>query len=222
MDYRALLTIPLAALALSASGGAGLRQPSGWESGSTYRPPQGATHEAGVAPETENSGQRALTVKAIGKRELHDIGSVSQTLSGYAGQRVRFSAQVKTVGVDQWAGLAVGPGYMPFWSHPESREADADATVPRGAAGCPEWCNVSVVVDIPAETRGRVQVGLALVGNGQVWARGFKLETVGHEVPVSSHRFAAEAAAATKARKKFYDTYRLNRSPTAPKNLSLK
>ena len=160
MDYRALLTIPLAALALSASSADGLRQPVGWVSGRTYSMPPEATHEMGVAPETENSGQRALTIKALGERKVHDIGSISQFVAGYAGVRVRFSAQVKTAGVDQWAGLVAGPDLIPFFAQPASPEADKEATAPRGAAGCPEWCDVSVVADIPTQTGGRGFQGL--------------------------------------------------------------
>jgi hypothetical protein len=46
---------------------------------------------------------------------------------------------------------------------------------------------------------GAATVGLALLGNGQVWARGFKLEVVGPEVPLSTHRFAAAATAKLRA-----------------------
>lgn len=221
MDYRSLLTIPLAALALSASGAETLRQPSGWFAGASYAWPQGATHEAGVAPETENSGQRALTIRAIGKREVYEVGSISQSVVGYAGRRVRFSAQVKTAGVDQWAGLAVGPDFLPLFLRPTSQDADTDGLAARGAPGCPEWCDVSVVADIPAETGGMAQVGLALVGSGQVWARGFKLETVGREVPVTEQRFGVEATAAFKALAQQNEARMRMSPPATPQNLAL-
>src|SRR5687768_2883996 len=102
MDYRALLAAPLAAVAMTASSADALRQPDGWFAGATYAFPAGPTHEAGVAPETEGSGQRALTVKAIGSRKLRDIGSIGQGIGGYAGKRVRFSAQVMASGTDGW------------------------------------------------------------------------------------------------------------------------
>ena len=44
------------------------------------------THEGGLASETERSGQRALTARALDKREPHDIGSISQYVLGYAGR----------------------------------------------------------------------------------------------------------------------------------------
>jgi hypothetical protein len=221
MDYRALLTVPLAALALTASGDDKLRQPAGWFAGADWDGPNGPTHEAGVAAETETSGQRALTIKALGERKPYEIGSISQPLAGYADRRVRFSAQVKATGVDGWAGLVIASGFMPLFLLPSSPEAGADAMAPRGAAGCPDWCDVSVVADIPAAGGGQAVVGLALIGNGQVWARGFKLETVGREVPVTSHRFAAEAAAIVKANQAWSEWQMRNRNPTPPQNLLL-
>ncbi|MEO6278865.1 hypothetical protein [Roseateles sp.] len=220
MDYRALLSLPLAALALTAGGAETMRQPAGWMAGASH-PWPGPTHEAGVAPETENGGQRALTIKAFDKRKAFEIGSISQPLWGYANRRIRFSAQVKASGVDGWAGLAVAPEGTLLFLAPNSPEAGADATAPRGAAGCPDWCDVSVVADIPAASDGMATVGLALIGNGQVWARGFKLETVGREVPVTSHRFGAEAAALIKADRVWYERQSRNRNPTPPQNLSL-
>jgi len=224
MDYRALLTVPLAALALSASGAETLRQPDGWMSGASYGWPQGATHEAGVAPETETSGQRALTVRSIGVRTAYEIGSISQYAMGYAGQRVRYSAQVKAAGVDGWAGLVVGSGFLPLHLQPGS--PDAEAAPPHGAVACPDWCDVSVVADIAPDSDGVANVGLALVGNGQVWARGFKLETVGHDVPLTAQRFGAEAGVALRAlQEKVQQQMRegmRNRPPSPPQNLSLR
>lgn len=219
MDYRVLLTVPLAAVAITASGADALRQPAGWMAGASFAWPQGATHEAGVAPETEASGQRALTVKAIGTRSAHEIGSISQYAMGHAGKRVRFSAQVKASGVDGWAGLVVGNGFLPLWLQPGI--PDADAVPPVGAAGCPQWCDVSVVADIPADSDGVANVGVALVGNGQVWARGFKLEVVGSDVPVTTQRFAAEAGEALRAMQHKAQQAMRAAPPTPPRNLAL-
>jgi len=218
MDYRSLLTIPLAALAISASGADKLRQPQGWIAGSSYVWPQGASHEAGVAPETEASGHRALTVKAIGERGMSDIGSISQYVFGYAGKRARFTAQVKAIGVDGWAGLVIGDGFLPLWLHPGAREADT--ALPRGAAACPDWCEVSVVADIPASGNGVAQVGLALAGNGQAWARDLTLEAVGPEVPLSTGGFAEKASEAQKAAREKFLSERAAKA-TPPVNLLL-
>lgn len=217
MDYRSLLAVPLAALALSASGADSLRQPTGWAAGASFSWPGGKTHEAGVAPDTESGGHRALTVMALGERKAYEVGSIDQSVMGYAGKRVRFSAQVKMSGVDRWAGLAAGAGWGPLYLRPVADEG----TAARGAQGCPEWCDVSVVADIPADSNGVANVGLALVGSGQVWARGFKLEIVGKEVPVTEQRFGTEAAAAFKAMVAENEARMRNAPPRLPQNLSL-
>lgn len=194
MDYRILLAAPLAAAAVTASGADALRQPEGWMAMASYAWPQGQTHEAGVAPETETSGQRALTVKSLGRRQPTEIGSVSQFAFGYAGKRVRLTAQVKTAGLDGWGGLVISQGFTPL---PYLAFTDAYATTPPlGAAGCPDWCEVSVVAHVAADSDkgGVVNVGLALVGSGQAWARSVRLEAVGDDVPVTTEVFAAKAA----------------------------
>ena len=221
MDYRALLAAPLAAVAVSASGADELRKPVPWMASASYSWPQGNTHEAGVAPETEADGHRALTVKPIGKRTPHEIGSIAQYAMGYAGKRVRFSAQVKASDVDGWAGLVVSMSPVPLPFQPFSPDTTPEFAA-RGAAGCPQWCDVSVVADIPAEGEfvGMTNVGLALMGNGQVWARAFKLEVVGKEVPLTTHRFAAEAAAATKVGMQ-QARQMMAAKPTPPQNLAL-
>ena len=219
MDYRTLLAAPLAAVAVTASGAGELRQPTGWTGGASYAFPQGATHEAGLAPETEADGHRALTVKAIGKRSMLEIGSIGQYAMGYAGKRVRFSAQVKTAGSDGWAGLVVGQGWLPLWLMPGATD-EHQPTPALGAAGCPQWCDVSVVADVAADNIGVANVGVALIGNGQVWARAFKLEVVGTEVPLTTHHFAAEAGKAIKAMQQKFMQMRAAK-PTPPQNLAL-
>lgn len=218
MDYRSLLAVPLAALALTASGADALRQPKGWLAGASFTWPGGKTHEAGVAPDSENSGQRVLTVQALGERKAHELGSISQGVMGYGGKRVRFSAQVMTAGVDRWGGLVVGSDFLPLYLLPTSPDG-ADA---RGAPGCPGWCDVSVVADIPADSNGVANVGLALVGSGQVWAKGFKLEIVGKDVPLTEQRFGTEAAAAFKALVAENQARMRKSPPDVPQNLALR
>ena len=147
MDYRSLLTVPLAALALTASGADKMRAPDGWSALATHAWPAGPTHEAGVAPETERSGQRALTVRSLGDAQPDQIGGISQMVWGYAGKRLRFAGQVKTAASGGWGGLVVGPN-----SKPLAYQAYLGAFIsapPQGAAGCADWCEVSVVADIP-------------------------------------------------------------------------
>jgi hypothetical protein len=218
MDYRIFLAAPLAAVAMAASSADALRQPDRWFASATYSFPSGATHEGGVAPETEHSGERALTVRALGNRSSRDIGVIEQAAMGYAGKRVRFSAQVMSAGTDGWAGVVVGAGFMPLFLQPAM--SDSSGMAPVGAPACPQWCDASVVADIPADSEGAVKVGLALVGNGQVWARRFKLEVVGPDVPLTAHRFAAEQGAAARAEQQAWVRAQAAQR-TPPKNLAL-
>lgn len=223
MDYRILLAAPLAAVAMSASSADALRLPEGWMANASYAWPKGQTHEAGVEPETQPGGQRALTVRALGTRQPNDIGSITQYVFGYTGRRVRLTAQVKTAGVDGWAGLVVAKSYVPL---PYLPFAPLFAnTPPVGAAGCPDWCEVSVVADIPTESdsgsAGVAQVGLALVGNGQAWARNLRVEEAGADVPLTTEVFAAQAAEAARASLQQAQQKRAAEQ-TPPKNLALR
>lgn len=218
MDYRSLLVVPLAALALGASSAESYRVPQGWQAGASFTWPAGTTYLTGVAPESDAPGQRVLTVKSVGKRQGSELGAVWQSVNGYSGKRLRFTAQVKTAGIDTWAGLVVRDGFVPIYLL--QLDPEEVPTTELGAPGCPDWCEVSVVADIPAGGWGAATVGLALLGNGQVWARGFKLEVVGPEVPLSTHRFAAEATAKVRAEIAEKRATDIN-TPKPPKNLGL-
>lgn len=224
MDYRVFLAAPLAALALTANGADKLRVPDGWIAASTHTSPQDPTHEAGVAPETEASGQRALTVRALGQRQPNEIGGISQFVSGYGGKRLRFTAQVKTSAGGGWGGLVVAPSLRPLAL--QVYLSQFISTPSPGVAGCPDWCEVSVVADIPevidnGETGNMAQVGLALIGNGQVWARSLRLEVVGTDVPLTTEVFAAKAIEAARAARDQSSKARAAQK-TAPKNLALR
>jgi hypothetical protein len=122
------------------------------------------------------------------------------------------------VGTDGWAGLVVGEGFIPLYLQPAM--ADGVITPPLGAPACPQWCDVSVVAEIPTHGGGFAHVGLALVGNGQVWARGFKLELVGPDAPLTSHRFAGEQGAAARVEQQAWVRARAAQR-TPPQNLAL-
>lgn len=218
MDYRSLLVIPIAVLALGASSAEPLRLPNGWQGGASLTWPASATYAYGVAPDTEQQASRALTVQSLGRRQPTELGAVWQNVLGYAGKRVRFTAEVKATGTDGWAGLVVREGFLPLYL----LATDAEAPEPGvGAAACPDWCAVSVVADIPADSMGYATVGLALIGNGQVWARGFKLEAVGTDTPLTATRFAPAQAAALREQIARVQREQAAR-PTPPSNLALR
>lgn len=220
MDYRSLFAIPIAVLALSASSAEPLRLPTGWQGGASLTLPASATYAYGVAPTTEQQAARALTVQSLGRRQPTELGAVWQSVVGYTGKRVRFTAEVKATGADGWAGLVVRDGFLPLYLLPTSAD-EPEPAAQAGAAACPDWCEVSVVADIPADGMGAATVGLALLGNGQVWARGFRLEVVGTDTPLTTHRFAAAQTAAL--RELIGRNQRAQAGqPTPPGNLALR
>jgi hypothetical protein len=217
MDYRALLAAPLAALVMSSSASE-LRMPADWQAHTSFTWPITKTYEAGVDPQAEEGGVRALTIKSVGTRSPTDIGTVEQFGSpGYAGKRVRLSGQLKATGGDGWAGLVLStsPTPMPLYLFPGSGKA-----MPYAGAACPQWCEVSVVADMPADNIGMPVVGVALMGNGQVWARRLRIEVVGPEVALTSDRFAAALDAERRAQQHRQDQEKAQRR-TPPQNLAL-
>jgi hypothetical protein len=192
MNFRVLLAAPLAALVMTSSA-AELRMPQGWFA--TISAPANM-YVAGVDPSMVEAGRHTLLIQSVGSRRALEFGGVTQIVIGYAGKRVRFSAQVKTADTDTWAGLVLSDK-MVFLAGLSSADADTMAHFFGAAAGA-DWQTVGVVVDVPNDG-SMIIAGLALVGNGKVWARDLKFEVVGPDVLLStSHvgldlkRFQAE------------------------------
>jgi hypothetical protein len=195
MDFRVILAAPLAALVMSSSA-ADLRMPQGWMPVFTW--PQDA-YEVGVDPSMDEAGRHSLSVQSVGSRDVLEIGGVTQIALGYAGKRVRFSAQVKAADSDTWAGLVLG-NEMVFLMGLSNGYADTMAHTYGVAAGT-DWQTVSVVVDVPSDGAW-ITAGLALVGNGKVWARDLKLDVVGSDVPLSTSHVGLDIERAKAKRQK--------------------
>lgn len=186
MDYRALLIAPLAAVVMSV-GAADFRMPDGWfEYNMPTAPLGGKTYQTGVDPASEASGTPSLTVRSVAPPDssgLQSVGAVHQSTVGYAGKRVRFSAQVRTEGTRGWAGLYLGTGNLALLPEVLTARRGAERLLPAGSAvpADGQWHDASVVLDVPA-SEGSIVFGLALVGEGQTWARGLRFDVVGPEV----------------------------------------
>jgi len=97
----------------------------------------------------------------------------------YVGQRVRFSAFVKTFNVVNWAGL-----FMRI----NSREHDDimyDDMGARAITGTTNWGKYSVVLDVPEES-ALIEIGVKLTGRGQVWIDDCTFEVVDKSVPTTA------------------------------------
>ncbi len=202
MDYRVFLAAPLAALVLSV-GAAETRMPHDWESLKVATPSFPAVlsqpdYEIGLDPREAATGQPSLTVKSVGtlKADHGNVGAAQQVIHGYAGKRLRLSAQVRSKGASTWAGLFIGEGDNMLLRSLASGVGTGEPHLPMGAStqsADSDWKDVSVVVQVP-EKAGPVVLGVALVGEGQVWARKLQFEVVGPQVPVSTTPIGIDAA----------------------------
>lgn len=203
MDYRVLIIAPIAALVLAANA-TSLRMPNHWMSSdhpvlATPAPgqmPRG--YEIGLEPLPDASGLPSLTVRSIAalSTQAPSLGAVHQVAYGYAGQRVRLSGQVRAEGVAGWAGLYVGIGEFVLPASLVAAKPGVEQRLPKGAAAVSSaWQDVSVVFDVPADAPA-IDLGLALVGQGQAWARALRFEVVGAQVPVTTTSIGFDVAQA--------------------------
>jgi hypothetical protein len=95
----------------------------------------------------------------------------------YAGQRVRFSAYVKTEGLNDWAGL---------WMRvdKQSQVLAFDNMNSRPIKGTNDWRNYEVVLDVPKDATA-IAFGVLLQKAGTVWVSSVRFESVGAEVPTT-------------------------------------
>jgi hypothetical protein len=104
------------------------------------------------------------------------FGTLMQTVAAddYRGKRVRFSAYVKTAGVDDWAGL---------WMRVDTQSGMGafDNMEPRAIKGTTDWKKYDVVLDIAPDAKD-VAFGVLLSAAGQVWIDGITIEVVDKSV----------------------------------------
>jgi hypothetical protein len=216
MDYRALFIAPLAALVLSA-GATGLQMPAGWQASKSPRAEAPASfapvdqYEIGIDTALPGSSP-SLTVRSVAKLnpDVISVGHAYQSVSGYAGQRVRFSGQARTEAAGGWAGLYLGLGDMDhdLLTPVAMGQAGVEKRPPVGAAvpaADGRWHDVSAVLDVPAGAPWLI-LGVAQVGEGQVWVRDLKFEVVGADVPVTTTPVGIDWEQARRARVKQRET----------------
>ena len=181
MDFKALIAAPLVAFLVVASANE-VTMPQFWSASVSGTP--GKTVQIGVDPQVTFNGQRALTVNAVSGKGEVTYGSAIQYVRsfGYEGKRVRFSGMLKVKGVQTWGGIWLGNGYL-------ERFDDEKQSLPKGTdmgRGDHDWKRVSVVMDVPTDEKVGISMGLAVVGQGQVWLSDLKFEEVDSNVPVTT------------------------------------
>ncbi|MFG6428715.1 hypothetical protein [Roseateles sp. LYH14W] len=194
MDYRTLLLAPLAAIVLSVGATTPMRMPDGWRAHNTFifsvlTLTASKGYEVGIDPASDAAGNPSLTIRFLKPTlpQRVDIAAARQSVDGYAGKRLRFSGQLRADSVKGWAGLYLGRGDGSWLHRMAVAGPDAESLLPAGTAVVADggWHDASVVFDVPADAAS-VDFGVALVGEGQVWARNLQFEVVGSEVAATA------------------------------------
>lgn len=111
--------------------------------------------------------------------------------SPFRGKRLRFSAQVMSDDLDDWAGLWMRvDGYTEPHADGSGTETLAfDNMESRPITGSSPWTQYEVVLDVP-EMAEVVAYGILIGGNGSVWMSDVALDVVGTDVPTTARDFA--------------------------------
>ena len=141
-------------------------------------PPAVTQCDGGVDSALEASGTANLTLKC--DETVNGFVGVMQRLDPdpYRSRRLRFSALVKTEGVEGWGGL---------WMRVDDVDkpgAAFDNMQNRPLKGTSDWTSYSVVLDASSNAEG-VFFGTLMAGKGQLWISDWRLEIVGTDVPTT-------------------------------------
>ena len=129
------------------------------------------------APKGEGS---AALLESKSGNVSEGFGTLMQTFgaAGYAGKRVRMTADVRAQGVQDWAGL---------WMRvdaPGNRSVAFDNMQNRAIKGTSDWRSYAVVLDVPAASES-ISFGILLSGPGKVWIDNVRFEEVSASVPTT-------------------------------------
>jgi hypothetical protein len=152
-------------------------------------------YESGVDAQAVLNGLPSAYMKSI-QAVPEGFGTLMQNFdaSQYVGQRVRFSALVKSDSVERWAGL---------WMRIDGDSKDParktlafDNMMDRPIKGTTGWQNYDVVLDVPQGATG-IFFGILMDGPGEVWLNSVSFVTVGTGVPTTGAQFGPPSAGPT-------------------------
>ena len=140
-----------------------------------------ADYQSNVDTNVVYNGRPSASLVSI-KPAIDGFGTLMQNFSAdkYVGQRVRFSAFVRSNGVQNWAGLWMrvdGSGQPPTMLAFDNMQN-------RPIKGDTEWKNYEVVLDVPDGAKG-IFLGMLLNGTGSVWINSASFEIVGTSIPTT-------------------------------------
>ena len=167
--------------------------PAGWFLAGS-RP---ADYDCSIDPVESLDGHPVTYLKSKPGIQSSGFGTLMQSFDAgeYVGKRVRFSAAVRSDGIDPygtaWAGLwmRVDGELDKATGHHKTLAFDNmhDGGVNRSIIGATPYQNYVVVLDVPKGATG-ISFGILLHGSGAVWLGGVKFEVVGREVPTTNGR----------------------------------
>lgn len=133
-----------------------------------------------VGVDSSEAGKPAAFIESIVPTPKQFI-ALNQTFSAkdYRGKRVRLKGEIKTQGVQKWAG---------FWLRADdarNKMVAFDNMQQRGLSGDTDWTAAEIVLDVPAEAEV-LFFGLILDGKGKAWMRGLTFEVVEDSVAVTA------------------------------------
>ncbi len=159
--------------------------PKGWYMAGDH--PQ--NYESGVDAQTVYGGRPSAYLKYTGSTP-EGFGTLMQDFKAdqYQGKRIRFSAEVKSDGVQDWAGL---------WMRVDKagKMASFDNMQDRAIKGTTDWRHCEIVLDVPQDATG-IFFGILLSKTGKVWMSGANVEVVDSAVPVTKESVSPKSSPA--------------------------
>jgi hypothetical protein len=139
-------------------------------------------YELGIDTNVTRNGKNSGYMKAR-VAEPRGFGTMMQMFKAndYRNKRMRFSASVKSEGIEAWAGL-----WMRIDGPEEGKHLAFDNMQNRPIKGTTDWQKYEVVLNVPPESVN-IAFGILLEGKGQAWLSGVQFEQVGDDVPTTSY-----------------------------------
>ncbi|MGY0694655.1 helix-turn-helix transcriptional regulator [Virgibacillus sp. FSP13] len=139
-------------------------------------------YETGLDTRIVHNGNCSAYLKSKGEKAQGFVTLMQQIKSDrYRGERLRFSAFVKSMDIKESAGL-----WMRI-DHSSGEVLAFDNMMNRPIKGTNEWNYFSLVLDVPIKSEV-IAFGVLLNGHGQVWMDELGFEIVDESVPVTEHR----------------------------------
>jgi hypothetical protein len=182
MNYKVLIAAALVA-AVAQANDVDTKLPQSWFKNG--QPPAADKCLAGVDADLEARGTLNITLQCAEQLDGFVGAMQSFAANKYRGQRIRFSAQIKSKNLDGWGGI---------WMRVDDTDkpgASFDNMQGRPVKGTTDWTPYSVVLDASDKAQG-IFFGTLMIGKGQLWISDLRFEVVSHDTPLTGQATANE------------------------------